>query len=149
MHGAETVEQYLANLPADRLALSAVREIILRNLPAGYEEGIQFGMISYHVPLVICPNTYNGKPLCYVALAAQKNYMSLYLMGVYGNQETADCFHQEYARSGKKLDMGKSCVRFRKLVDLPLDLIARTVARWPIADFIRCYERSRNQRRGG
>lgn len=141
---AQTVDEYLAALPEDRrAALAAVREVILRNLPAGYEEGMQYGMIGYYIPLSRYPKTYNGQPLGYIGLASQKNYMSLYLMAVYGDPETERWFRAEYARRGKKLDMGKSCVRFRKIDDLPLDLIGQVVAKVSADDYIRWYEKSR------
>jgi Domain of unknown function (DU1801) len=141
---AETVEEYLDELPPERReAISAVREVILENLPRGYEEGIGFGMLEYRVPLDRYPETYNGKPLSYVALANQKHYMSLYLMGVYGDSDQESWFQREYRASGKKLDMGKSCVRFARLDDLPLELIGEAVARTGVDDYIAMYERSR------
>ena len=143
---AKTVEQYLEELPPERReALQAVREVILKNLPSGYEETMQYGMIGYGIPLERFPNTYNGQPLGIAALASQKNYMSLYLMNVYGHPETETWFRERYRASGKKLDMGKSCVRFRKLDDLPLDLVGETVARTPVDEFIRVYEQSRKK----
>ncbi|HEV8054677.1 MAG TPA: DUF1801 domain-containing protein [Candidatus Limnocylindrales bacterium] len=124
-----------------------VREVIRANLPRGNEEGMQFGMISYHVPLERFPNTYNGQPLGLAALASQKNYMALYLNTVYGDPETERWFRERYASSGKKLDMGKSCLRFRKLEDLPLDLIGETIARAPVDEYIRRYEAARGSSR--
>lgn len=141
---AQTVDEYLASLPEDRRnALAAVRDIILRNLPEGYEEGMQYGMIGYYIPLARYPNTYNGQPLGYVGLASQKNYMSLYLMGIYGDDQTAHWFREEYLRTGKKLDMGKSCVRFKRLEDLPLELIGQAVSLVSVNQYIAQYERSR------
>jgi len=141
---AQTVEEYLATLPEERRrAMEAVRAVILENLPAGYEERMQYGMIGYGVPLSRYPNTYNKQALAYAALASQKNYMSLYLMGVYGHEEQDQWFREEYAKRGKKLDMGKSCVRFKRLEDLPLDLIGQVVARFSVEEFIALYERNR------
>jgi hypothetical protein len=141
---ADSVDEYLDELPPERRdALSAVRDVILRNLPDGYEEGIGFGMLEYRVPLNRYPETYNGKPLSYVALANQKNYMSLYLMGVYGDSEQESWFRSSYRASGKKLDMGRSCVRFRQLEDLPLELVGEAVARTGVDDYIVMYERAR------
>ena len=141
---AKTVDEYLASLPDDRReALSAVREVILANLPTGYEEMIQWGMISYVIPLSRYPNTYNGQALAIASLVSQKNYMSLYLMGVYGHKPTEEWFKKEYAASGKKLDMGKSCVRFKKLDDLPLDVIGKVIARVTVEAFLQVYEHSR------
>jgi hypothetical protein len=140
----ETVEDYISELsPERREAISAVRKTILDNLPDGYEEGIGFGMIEYRVPLERYPETYNGKPLSYVAIASQKNHMSLYLMGVYGDSDEESWFRSAYRESGKRLDMGKSCVRFRRLEDLPLDLVGQAVARTGVDDYIAIYERSR------
>ena len=138
---ATTVEEYLAELAEDRRkAIAAVRKVILKNLPQGYKETMVSGMIGYVVPLEIYPDTYNGQALWYAALASQKNYMSVYLCNVYGHQATAEWFKKRYAESGKKLDMGKSCVRFKKLEDLPLDLIGETIARTPLDKFLRFYE---------
>ncbi|KOX23190.1 hypothetical protein ADK67_21335 [Saccharothrix sp. NRRL B-16348] len=132
---AATVEEYLAELPEDRRAtVSAVRDVVLANLPDGYVEGMQWGMITYSVPLEVSGKTYNGQPLAYVSLASQKNYVSLYLMGVYGEREQE--FRSEFEATGRKLDMGKSCVRFKRVDDLPLDLIGREVARQGVADFV-------------
>lgn len=139
-----TIEEYLAALPDDRRqAITAVRDLILQNLPEGYQEGLAFGMIGYVIPLSRYPKTYNGQPLMYAALANQKNYMSVYLMGVYGSTEAADWFQTEYRLTGKRLDMGKSCIRFRRLDDLPLQLIGRAVARFTPEEFIRIYESNR------
>jgi hypothetical protein len=141
---ASSVSEYIADLPADRRrAIGAVRDVILGNLPKGYEESMQFGMIGYSVPLSRYPKTYNGAPLSYAALASQKNHMAVYLMGCYGDAQLAKWFEAEFRKSGKKLDMGKSCVRFRKLDDLPLPLIGEAVAKLPVDDFIALYERSR------
>lgn len=143
---AQTVDEYLAELPSHRRnAIGAVREVILGHLPKGYEESMQFGMIGYVIPLATYPETYNGKPLMYAALASQKNYMSLYLMNNYADQETEVWFTDSYRASGKKLDMGKSCVRFKCLEDLPLELIGNAVARTPVPDFIVRYEDSRRR----
>ena len=142
---AQTVEEYLEALPDDRQqALTTLREIIRENLPEGYEEGMQYGMIGYYVPLERYPETYNGQPLAYVNLASQKNYISLYLNCVYSNEDEKSWFTEEWAASGKKLNMGKSCVRFKKLEDIPLDLIGRTIARTDVDEFIATYERARS-----
>ncbi len=134
---AGSVEEYLAELEEGRrAAISAVRAVILENLPARYEETMQFGMISYVVPLSVVAETYNGQPLMYISLASQKQYMSLYLTRVYGDAALAAWFRQRYLATGKKLNMGKSCVRFRKLEDLPLDLVGEVVAMTPLAEFV-------------
>ena len=144
---AKTVEEYLDELTDDRReTVEAVRDVVNSNLPDGYEETVQFGMISYVVPLERYPKTYNRQALQYAALASQKNYVSLYLMNVYGNEETERWFVDRYRASGKRLDMGKACVRFKSIDDLPLDLIGETIARTPVDDFIALYETARGQR---
>jgi uncharacterized protein YdhG (YjbR/CyaY superfamily) len=126
---ATTVEQYLTALPdTRRQALSTVRQVILENLPAGYEEVMNWGMITYQVPLKTYPDTYNGQPLMYAALASQKNHMAVYLTGIYSSEESCREFETAYRATGKRFDVGKSCVRFRKLDDLPLPLIGDTIA---------------------
>jgi uncharacterized protein YdhG (YjbR/CyaY superfamily) len=134
---AKTPDAYVSGLPPDRReAIAKVRATILENLPPGYEETVDFGLLSYVVPLKRFPVTYNGHPLMYAALASQKNYMSVYLMTVYGDSATTKWFKDEYKKSGKKLDMGKSCIRFKTLEDLPLELIGRAVARTPVDKYV-------------
>jgi hypothetical protein len=141
---ATTVDQYLAELPDDRReAIATVRRLVLDNLPAGFEEVMQYGMISYVVPLERYPDTYNGEALAVASLADQKRHMAIYLMGVYGEEGTQDWLRERWAVTGKKLDMGKSCLRFRKLDDLALDVLAEAIARTSVDDFIAAYERSR------
>ena len=141
---AETVPEYLDELSSERReAIGAVRQVILDNLPEGFEESMQFGMIGYSVPLTRYPKTYNGAPLNYVALASQKNHMAVYLMGCYGDTRLTKWFEKEFRKSGKRLDMGKSCVRFKKLDDLPLPLIGEAVAKMSVDEFIALYERAR------
>lgn len=143
---AKTVAAYLKELPAERRkVVSNVRDMVRKHLPNGYQELMGYGMIMYSIPLARFPNTYNGYPLCYVALAAQKNYYALYLMGVYGGAEAAKAFRDAYRESGKKLDMGKSCVRFRTIDDLPLDLIGKTIASVSVEKYIAHYEKSRKK----
>ena len=143
---ASTVEEYISELPEERINdIKAVRILIIENLPKGYVETMQYGMITYVIPIDRYPNTYNGLPLGYISLASQKNYMALYLMNVYSNKEIESNFKNRYIASGNKLDMGKSCVRFKKLKDLPLDLIGETIAMTSVDDFISVYEESRNR----
>ena len=143
---ATTVDDYLAELSKDRRqSLSIVRQVVLDNLPEGYIEDMQYGMISYVVPLDFYPKTYNGKPLAYISLASQKNYMSLYLMSIYGDEENAGRFDQEFEASGKKMNRGKSCIRFKSVDDLPLDVIGNAVASAPVDAFIEMYENSRRR----
>jgi hypothetical protein len=144
--GAKTVGQYLKQLPADRRnALRAVRQVIRKNLPKGYEEAMDWGAICYQVPLSVLPKTYNGQPLCYAALASQKNHMAVYLMSIYGDKAIEKWFRERFKASGKKLNCGKSCVRFRKLEDLPLDVIGEAVARMPLREYVRRCEASRKK----
>ncbi len=132
-----TVDGYLASLAEDRReALSAVLGVVRANLPDGYVEGFAHGMIAWSVPLAAYPDTYNGEPLMYAALASQKRHMALYLMGVYGSDDLRERFVAEYRASGKRLDMGKSCVRFARLDDLPLDVVGRAVAAVPCDAYV-------------
>ncbi len=145
---ATTVEEYLAGLSPERHeAVSAIREAVLSNLPDGYEEIMDFGMIAYVVPLERVPKTYNGHPLMYAAISSEKNYVSVHLMNVYADPGTTQWFVDSYKATGKKLDMGKSCVRFKKLDDLPLDLIGEAVARTPMEEWVAVYEASRPAKR--
>jgi hypothetical protein len=143
---APTVPAYLKSLPEPRRkALHAVRKIMLKNLPRGLQETMNWGVICYEVPLKTYPNTYNGKPLCFAALASQKNYMAIYLMSVYADKRKETWFREEYRASGKKLNMGKSCVRFKKLEDLPLELIAKVMRSTSVNTFLRGYESVRKK----
>lgn len=141
---ASTVEEYLNELPEERRGVvTAVRDLVLRHLPAGYTEAMNWGMISYEIPLSDYPNTYNGQPLSYIALAAQKNYYALYLMSVYQDEVQTGWLEEAYKKAGRKMDMGKSCLRFRQLAELPQDVIAKIVASTPPARLIAQYEASR------
>ena len=137
---ATTVEEYLSGLTEDRRkAIEAVRQVILKNLDKDYEEGIQYGMIGYYVPHRVYPAGYHcdpKQPLPFAGLASQKNYMSLYLMCVYGDTDQSKWFREAWAKTGKKLDMGKSCVRFKKVEDLALDVIAETIKAVPAKKYV-------------
>jgi Domain of unknown function (DU1801) len=139
-----SVEQYLSALPEERRqAIQAVREVILKNLDEGYEEGIQYGMIGYYVPHRVYPAGYHcdpKQPLPFAALASQKNYMSLYLMCVYGKEDLRRWFEAAWAKTGKKLDMGRSCVRFKRVEDLALDVIGEAIRRVPAKAYISACE---------
>lgn len=141
---ATTVAAYLKELPDDRRkAIKAIRKEILAHLPKGYKEGMQYGMIGYFVPHRIYPAGYHcdpSQPLPYAHLASQKNHMVIYLFGMYSNPEISDWFIQQWKLSGKKLDMGKSCVRFKKIEDVPLALIGQVIAKVPVKELIREYE---------
>jgi uncharacterized protein YdhG (YjbR/CyaY superfamily) len=146
---AKTVEEYLASLPEDRrAALEAVRKKILENLPEGYDEVMNWGMIAYEVPLETCPDTYNGKPLMYAALGSQKNHMAVYLTGTYMDDGAREEFEARYRNTGKRMDMGKSCVRFRKLEDLPLPLIGEAIGQIPADEFIERVKAVHSARKG-
>lgn len=145
---SDEVSQYLGSLPADRRqAIEQVRTVILKNLPKGYAESINWGMLSYEVPLTRCPDTYNGQPLAYAGLASQRNYMTLHLLSVYADKKTAQWFKSAYKASGKKLDMGKSCIRFKKLEDLPLDVVGEAIARTPVDEWVDKYQTSRGKKK--
>ena len=132
-----TVAAFLAGLPADRRAeVAKVRRVVRKHLPKGYKEGLGWGMIMYAVPLRVYPDTYNGQPLCYVALAAHKSFSSLYLMSVYGSSALLAELKAGFKRAGKKLDMGKSCIHFKKADDLDLFTIGRIVARVPLEKYV-------------
>ena len=143
---AATVDEYLNELPAERRAvIEQVRQVILENLPPGYQEAMNWGMISYEVPLARYPKTYNKKPLSYLALAAQKHFYTLYVMAAYAGSMQEDWLKEQFAAAGKKLDMGKSCLHFRTLDDLPMDVIAETVGMVGVDEFIAQYEKSRQK----
>ena len=134
---AKTVDEYLGELPEDRReAISRVRETILENLPEGYVEVVNWGMITYEVPLEVYPDTYNKKPLMYAALASQKNHMAVYLSGIYTDERAREDFETDYKATGKRFDVGKSCVRFRKLDDLPLEVIGDAIALIEASDYV-------------
>ena len=148
--GAATVADYLRQLPAERRAVLAdVRAVVRANLPAGYREAMNWGLICYEIPLARYPNTYNGQPLCYAALAAQKRHNALYLTDVYQDPSQARRLKDGFRKAGKKLDLGKSCLRFRKVEDLELETIGAIIARTPPDTFIARYEASRRGRSSG
>ena len=141
---ANSPDQYVKSLSPDRrAAIETVRRVILDNLPKGYEEYFMADMLMYSVPLSVLPKTYNGHPLCYAALASQKNYMSVYVMSAYGDKNTDAWLRAEFKRRGKKLDMGKSCIRFKSVDDLPLEVIGQVIAKTPMEGWIRMYQQSR------
>jgi Domain of unknown function (DU1801) len=144
---ASTIEQYLSLLPEDRRqALEAVREVFKKNLDKDFEEGMQYGMIGYYVPHRLYPAGYHcdpKQPLPFASLGSQKNHMALYLMCAYGDTELSKWFKAAWAKTGKKLDMGKSCVRFKKLDELALDVIAELLRRVPARKYIEYCEAAR------
>jgi hypothetical protein len=146
---AQTVAAYLGELPPDRRReIEKVRDAINAALPPGFREGMGYGMIGWVVPLETYPDTYNGQPLAYAGLAAQKNSNSLYLTCAFSSPERTERLKREATAAGKKLDMGKSCIRFKKSDDLPLDAITREIASTTPEEFIAIHEEART-RRGG
>jgi uncharacterized protein YdhG (YjbR/CyaY superfamily) len=147
---APKVEGYLAELPEERReAIEVVRRVILEHLPEGYEEAMNWGMITYQVPLETYGDTYNKQPLMYAALASQKRHMAVYLTSVYLDDEARREFETAYRATGKRYDAGKSCVRFRRLEDLPLELIAESIASLPVSDFVTRVKEAGSVRRSG
>lgn len=141
---ATTVDQYLKELATDRRNdINAIRGVLEAHLPEGYEEIMQYGMIGYVVPHRLFPQGYHcdpKQPLCFAGLASQKNHLSLYIMPLYGESPELTWFEQEWKKSGKKLDMGKCCIRFKKAEDIPVDLIGKLVARWPVSRWVEVYQ---------
>lgn len=150
---AATVAEYLASLPEDRRsALQAVRKVILDNLDKQYAEGMSYGMIGYAVPHSVYPPGYHcnpAQPLPFAGLASQKGHMSLYLMCLYGDSTHEAWFRGEWAKTGKKLDMGKSCIRFKKVEDVALDVVAEAIRRVPVKAYIARYEQMLGRSGGG
>ena len=145
---ATTVREYLDGLPADRRKeIAKVRSVVRKNLPKGYRETMAFGSICYAIPLERYPHTYNKQPLGYAGLAAQKNFNTLYLMGAYGDPKQRKRLEDAFRKSGKKMDMGKSCLHFRKADDLPLDAIGELIASTPPEKMIALYEEGRPKKR--
>lgn len=139
---AKTVQAYLDELePKKREIISSVRQVIIDNIPKGFEETMNWGMICFEVPLETYPKTYNKKPLMNIALAAQKNYNSLYLMSAYTDEKLLDELKQGFDSAGLKMNMGKSCIRFKKLEDIPLDIIGNIIAKVSLDEFIAYYEK--------
>lgn len=142
---AATVEAYLNELPEERQqALSRLREVILKNLPKGFSEGMGYGMVGYSVPHTLYPAGYHCDPklpLPFISLASQKNFIALYHMGIYADPELLEWFTKEYPKHSKtKPDMGKSCIRFKKINDIPYDLIAALVKKMTVKQWIALYE---------
>lgn len=133
----DAARSVFAKVPAERRReLEKVRAVVRRHVPAGYEEAVSGGFLVWQVPLKAYPDTYNGHPLHYVALAAQKHYLSLYLMCAYGDAALAQRLRDGFKAAGKKLDMGKACIRFRAAEDLALDVVGDVVSRVPMARYI-------------
>ena len=145
---ALTVHEWLASVPAERKdAINAVRDAVNEHLPPGYEETVDWGMLAWVVPLTTLPNTHNGHPLMLAALGAHTKRMTVYLMSVYGDPKLMREFETAYKKTGKKLDMGGSCVHFKKLDDLPLDVVGNTIARVAVYQYVERYENSRTKKK--
>lgn len=142
--GATTPAAYLAELPEDRRrALSKIRAVIRKNLPRGIREGVQYGMIGYFVPHSIYPAGYHcdpAQPLPYASLASQKNHMAIYLFGCYMDEARTEAFRQAWLATGKRLDMGKGCVRFKRLEDVPLEVVGEAIGSMTVEAFVARYE---------
>src|SRR5579883_2914695 len=147
----KTVQQYLSSLPQDRReAINAVRKVILKNLPKGYEEQISYGMIGYVVPHSLYPAGYHcdpRQPLPMANLGSKKNHLSLHLMTVYGDAATEKWFRNAWTATGKKLDMGKACVRFKKAEDIPLEVLGELIARVPVDKYVARVEKILSDRK--
>ncbi|MCD0476586.1 DUF1801 domain-containing protein [Flavobacterium sp. EDS] len=142
---AKTIEEYLSSLPEERkLPFLKLRETILNNIPKGFTEEVSYGMLGYLVPHSIYPEGYHCNPklpLPFINIASQKNFIALYHMGIYAKPDLLDWFVTEYPKHTKqKLDMGKSCIRFKKMDEIPFDLIAELVQKISVAEWISCYE---------
>lgn len=141
---ATTVEQYLTELPTDRReVVASVRTLVNQHLPPGYQEVMRWGMISWEVPLARLADTYNGQPLAFASLAAQKNHYALYLMCVYADSQAEQDLRAAYAQAGRKLDFGKSCLRFKQRAELLDEVVGRLVAATPVDAHIAHYRASR------
>jgi hypothetical protein len=141
---AKTVDAYIGGLPQERRpVVRKVRALLKRRVPKGYRESMGYGVITYAIPLERFPDTYNGQPLCYAALASQKNYVALYLMCAYGSGVLRKKLEDGFKKAGKKLDMGKSCIRFRSLDELSLEVIGDVVAAVPPEKYLAMYRDSR------
>ncbi len=142
---ADTVEEYLSKLPENRKeSFLEVRQMILDNLPDGYVESTNWGMLSYEVPLEVYPETYNGEPLMFCALAAQKRHLSLYMMSVYQNQDQRKLLLDAFAELGVKANMGKSCLRFTNSAKIPIQTLGQLISDCPMDEFIESYEQARS-----
>jgi hypothetical protein len=145
---AATVTEYLAELPDDRRkTVAAARALVRKHLPKGYQEVMQWGMICWVVPTSKLKETYNGYPLCHTALAAQKNFITLYLLTAYGSQEQYAWLREEFKKAGKKFDMGKSCLHFKSMDDLVPEAVGKVIASITPDRYVEIYRQSRKGRR--
>ena len=146
----KTPAQYIASLPADRAkVIAAVRALVNKHIPPGYEECMVWGTIGWVVPLSRYPGTHNGQPICYVAVSSQKNYCSLYLMGAYGSASQLAELEAAFKTAGKKLGMGQCCVHFKQPEDLPVEAVGKLIAAISSEKWIELYEKSRLMTKAG
>jgi len=147
---AVTPAEYVKQVPIQqRKDIVALRRLIKKHLPVGYQESVNWGMIVYQVPIKRCPNTYNGQPLAYLGLAAQKNHLAIYFMGLYGDEKLKNKFEADYKKSGHKLNMGKSCLRFKTIDDIPQGVIAWAIGALSVDEFIKLHDSLHLQRKKG
>ena len=147
---SKTVAEFLAALPAARREVAEdVLALVRKNIPKGYEEGVALGFVTWSVPLSVLPDTYNGQALWYVALAATKVGFSLYPMAVYGDPKRAAAFNAEWKKSGKKLDMGKACIRFSTMDDLALPAVKAAIKAVPMTKYVETYRAVRAKTKTG
>lgn len=144
-YAADSPEAYIGQLASDRkAALQALRKVLKENLPEGFAETMSYGMIGYVVPHTLYPDGYHcdpKRPLPYISIASQKNFIALYHMGIYANPELLEWFVQEYPKHCRtRLDMGKSCIRFKKVSDIPFQLIGELAAKMTVQDWVTLYE---------
>ncbi|MDP5092880.1 MAG: DUF1801 domain-containing protein [Polaribacter sp.] len=144
---ATTVTEYLAGIPEERaVIIEKLRNVIIKNLPKGFEEGMQYGMIGYFVPHKMYPNGYHcnpKEPLPFMSIASQKNSINIYHMGLYANKDLYDWFVTEYSKNyPRKLDIGKSCIRFKKETDIPFEILAELFQKMNVDEWISIYESS-------
>lgn len=142
---AGSPEEYISKVPADRKeAIEKLRQTVLKNLPKGFTEGMNYNMIGYFVPHSVYPDGYHcdpKQPLPFISIASQKNFIAFYHMGMYANKKLLDWFTKEYPKHCKtKLDMGKSCVRFKKVDDIPYKLIGELAKKMSASEWIKIYE---------
>ena len=143
----DSIQKYIEVLPTERkLSIQKLQKIILEKLPEGFEEGMNYGMIGYYVPHSIYPKGYHCKPeqpLPFMNIASQKNFIAIYHMGIYANPELMNWFKTEYSKySSTKLDMGKSCIRFKKMDQIPYELIGELASKISVKEWIDCYEKA-------
>lgn len=146
---AKTVSGYISELPEDRKSdIRKLRALCRKHLPAGLEEVMNWGMITYQVPLKTFPDTYNGQPLAFAAIASQKQYISLYLMSIYAFDKSRKEFEREWKASGKKFNVGKSCIRFRAVSDIPLEVVTKAIGAVTVEQYLSAYSSARGSLRG-